>query len=171
MPSKEFRNLPKATLDVIAPFLSEKPVPLGKIANRLGIRVKVSPMDRGISGQISKAEDGIYEIRINKFETRSRQRYTLSHEIAHFLLHKHLIDENNGIQDNILLRSGLPQKVEYEANRLAADLVMPEDSVTKDADRLSVNGAVTDQVIEKLAAEWGVSKSAMEIKLGNYIYE
>ncbi|WP_233491790.1 ImmA/IrrE family metallo-endopeptidase [Nioella nitratireducens] len=169
MASIEFRHLSKNVRDLIAPFLSQKPVPLGALARSLGLRVKVAPLDRGVSGSIRKAEDGVYEIRVNKFETRSRQRFTIAHEISHFLLHKSIIDEQDGIKDNILLRSGLPQKIEYEANRLAADLIMPDDFIERDARRYFSDGAITEEVVEQLSDEWGVSKAAMEIKLGNFV--
>ncbi len=170
MPSKEFRGLEKTVRDKIAPILSEKPVPLGKLARSLGLTVKVAPMERGTSGLIAKVGNASYEIKLNKFETRNRQRYTLAHEIAHYLLHREIIDNSDGIKDNILLRSGLPQEIEYQANRLAADLIMPDDYVESDAKRIIKNGAITDEAISKLANEWGVSKAAMEIKLGNYEY-
>ena len=67
------------------------------------------------------------------------------------------------IVDNVLYRSGEPEQIEYEANRLAADLIMPDDLVLADLAALGV--AISDDVIERLAQEWQVSKAAMEIRL------
>jgi Zn-dependent peptidase ImmA (M78 family) len=60
----------------------------------------------------------------------------------------------------------VPDKIEVEANRLAADLVMPRQLVeTKLAEDFA--GIVTDATIESLASSFDVSKAAMEIRLSN----
>jgi Zn-dependent peptidase ImmA (M78 family) len=65
-----------------------------------------------------------------------------------------------GITDNYLLRSeGMTNRQEVEANKFAADLLMPMDQIEKAMSR----GIVTP---EDLAAEFDVSKVAMSIRLG-----
>ena len=66
----------------------------------------------------------------------------------------------------MLYRSGQPERIEYEANRLAADLIMPINLVQSDLAKIGV--PVSDTVIERLAQEWQVSKAAMEIRLSSY---
>lgn len=166
MPSREFGRISTQELSVFKEFLDQKPVPLGKIAKSLEIDVIVSSLPPGISGQISNA-NGKFEIRINRNESRERQRYTLAHELAHFLLHRDRISDGTTIKDNRLYRSGAPEQVEYEANRLAADLIMPEHMIARDVHRL--NGFSLEDALEKLASEWQVSKSALEIRLSPYI--
>ena len=141
-----------------------KPVPLGALAIDLGIEVKLSALEPGKSGMIEPIGDR-YCIKINRYETRERQRFTLAHEIAHFLLHREEIDEAGGIVDNILYRSGQPEQIEYEANKLAADLVMPNEPINSELERRK--WTVTEDVIEYFAREWQVSKAAMEIRLGS----
>lgn len=151
--------------EIISVHTSRKPVPLGAMAKDLGITVKVSALERGRSGLIEYNE-GSYTIKINRYETRERQRYTLAHEIAHFLLHRDIIESSGGIVDNVLYRSGQPEEIEYQANRLAADLILPNEYLISDLS--SVGVPITDEVIERLAREWQVSKAAMEIRLSSY---
>lgn len=165
MTGREFQRIPEPQKSIVEKYLQQKPVPLGKLAKELGIDVKLSTLGRGVSGLIEKADNG-YTIKINRHETRERQRYTLAHEISHFLLHRELIDSDGEIRDNVLYRSGQPEEVEFEANRLAADLIMPADQV--EADLNSLGAPVSDAVIEQLAAEWQVSNAAMEIRLSPY---
>ncbi len=168
MTSREFRRIPAATRGLIAEFLNEYPVRLGALARRLNISVKVAPMKTGVSGQISREGEG-YLIRINRNESRERQRFTIAHELAHFLLHRDTIDSSpDGITDNVLYRSGAPETIEFEANRLAADLVMPRELVEN---RLAeeFGGVVTDATIEGLADAFEVSKAAMEIRLSTLV--
>ena len=81
-------------------------------------------------------------------------------------MHRDAIDSVGVIRDNVLYRSGQPERLEYEANRLAADLIMPIDQVQSDL--ASIGVPVSDVVIERLAQDWQVSKAAMEIRLSSY---
>jgi Zn-dependent peptidase ImmA (M78 family) len=168
MTSREFRRIPTNTRGIVEEFLQEYPVRLGALARRLGVPIKVASMKTGVSGQISRDGNG-YLIRINRNEARERQRFTIAHELAHYLLHRELIDRSpDGITDNVLYRSGAPETVEYEANRLAADLVMPMQLVQRRLDE-DFGGVVTDATIEGLADAFEVSKAAMEIRLSTLV--
>ena len=160
--SKKFHQINDEHKQVVEKYISVRPVPLGAIARDLGLNVRVSALERGQSGLIEYG-DGAYTIKINRHETRERQRFTLAHEIAHFLLHRDIIATAGKIADNVLYRSGQPEQIEYEANRLAAELIMPNDLLFSDLSEMGV--PVTDEVIERLAQEWQVSKAAMEIRL------
>ena len=165
MTSQEFHRIAEEERSIVNKHLQEKPVRLGTLAKELGVDVKLSALGRGVSGLIEN-RDGKYTIKINRHETRERQRFTLAHELAHFLLHRDVIDADGEIRDNVLYRSGKPERIEFEANRLAADLTMPIDQVQSDLSSIGV--AVSDDVIERLAQEWQVSKAAMEIRLSPY---
>lgn len=163
--SREWKRLASNVREVIKSHQNESSVPVGALAASLGLRIKVANLGPGKSGQISR-EGGQYIIRVNRFEAKERQRYTIAHEIAHYLLHREIIDSSpDGIVDNVLYRSGAPEKIEYEANRLASDILMPSSSV---ADRLrELGGRVSEIAIETLARDFKVSRAAMEIRLQN----
>jgi len=163
MTSKEWSMIDAEARHVIEDYLKEIPVKLGAMARDLGIIVKLSTLKPGESGKISR-ENGQYIIRINRHETRARQRFTLAHEIAHFLLHRDLVDScEGGITDNVLYRSGVPEQKEFEANRLAADLIMPMSLVRSKLE--SIGEPLSEEVIDYMADMFQVSNAAMEIRL------
>ena len=162
LPSREYTSLPPDVRQGIDEYLSEHPVKLGAIAKRLGVKVLLSTLPRGTSGQIGQ-ENGEFVIRINRHEAKHRQRFTLAHELAHFLLHRDRIVAEGGWSENVLLRSGQPADIEYEANRLASDLVIPSAQLA--AATAEYSGPITSEVIDDLARRFGVSTAAMEIKL------
>ena len=165
MASREMQKISPEQKEILDKYLSEFPVKLGSLARELGVEaIKISSMRTGISGQIAN-ENGFYVIRVNRNESRERQRFTIAHELAHYLLHRHIIDSSpEGITDNVLYRSGEPERIEYEANRFAADLVMPMDLIERKLN-IDFDGFITEATIESLAASFGVSKSAMEVRL------
>lgn len=158
--SREWLSLPDSQKKIILSHQQELPIKVGAIAKELGIVVKKSTLPAGISGEI-KETDNICIIRINRHDVKERQRFTVAHEIAHFLLHKDKLQE--GITDSILYRSGLTNALEAQANRLAADIVMPLPLIQKSM--LQYRGLKIEQKIEKLAEEADMSTTAMQIRL------
>ncbi len=161
--TREWQKIREADRKVLERHLNEVPVKLGAIAKDLGIEVKVSSLPLNVSGQIAKV-DGRYEIKINRHESRQRQRFTLAHELAHFLLHRDTIDGMGGkLIDNVLYRSGASEQIEYEANRLASQIVMPEKALQNAFSRYG--DSLSETTVELLAEQFGVSKAAMEIRM------
>lgn len=136
------------------------PVKIGEIAKEFGLLVKRATLKPGISGEIRESS-GQYVIKVNRHDSEERQRFTLAHEIAHFLLHKDKIGD--GIVDTMLFRSSLSDKLEAEANRLAADLVIPFSLIYKED--LSDFGRIEEQ-IEYLSRLSKISAPALEIRMG-----
>lgn len=148
-------------LAILRQFAAETPVKVGALATALGLRVVLATLPINISGLIEPDGDG-FVVKINRFESKERQRFTIAHEIAHYLIHRDRI--NAGIFDSVLYRSNLSSRMEAEANRLAADIVMPSQAVTAAINkRLS---KLDDDGISELAEEFGVSKQAMTIRVG-----
>ena len=148
-------------LAILRQFTAETPVKVGALATALGLRVVLATLPINISGLIEPDGDG-FVVKINRFESKERQRFTIAHEIAHYLIHRDRI--NAGIFDSVLYRSNLSSRMEAEANRLAADIVMPSQAVTAAiSKRLS---KLDEDGISELAEEFGVSKQAMTIRVG-----
>jgi predicted transcriptional regulator len=145
-------------------LMAEHPVKVGALASALGIDVVRAAMEPKISGLIkpSATAPSGFEIRVNKYETRERQRFTVAHELAHYLLHRQ--DIGAGVVDSVLYRSSLTSRKETEANRLAAAIVMPYESVRREL--LALGGIETPGAAERLAATFGVSLPAMKVRLG-----
>lgn len=159
--SREWKRLTEAQKEIIKKYQSYFPVPVGAIAKELGAIVKKATLPAGISGEIKEYE-GKCLIRVNRHDVKARQRFTLAHEIGHFLLHRELIGD--GIVDDILYRSSLSDALEAEANRLAADIIMPLKLIDKSQEKFS--GLKKEEQYEAIAAEAEISVTAIKIRLG-----
>jgi Zn-dependent peptidase ImmA (M78 family) len=148
----------------IRELLSEAPVKLNGIAEHLGLPVYLSTLKPKISGLIEpdEAARSKFRIRLNRHESPERQRFTLAHEIAHFLLHRSLI--GTGVVDDTMYRSGLSSRREVEANRLAADLCMPRELI--DEHRRQLTHLDGPELVSEMAKRFRVSNAAMQIRLG-----
>ncbi len=147
-------------IEIIRKYQQSAPVDVVSIARDLRINVYTAVGDENLSGKIVKSsqfggESG-YAIFVNKKSNIVRQRFTIAHEIAHYLLHKEAIGD--GIVEDALYRSGLSNKMEAEANRFAAEILMPWNLIN-----IYMSDGVT---IPKLASIFQVSESAMSIRLG-----
>lgn len=160
--SKEWYKLSPSHQLLIEKYQQETPMKLGALAKELNIVVKKSTLAPNISGEIKESDD-IVTIRINRHDAISRQRYTLAHEISHFFLHRHLL--KNGIKDDVLYRSTQSNEVEAEANRLAADIIMPLELVKTLIKKYSIDDLAKEKVYEQVAEELGVSTTALAIRL------
>lgn len=150
--------------NILLRHLSETPVKLGALAKDLGLEVFRSALKPGISGLIEPSQTARsgYRIKINRHESVERQRFTLAHEISHYLLHRDFI--RSGVIDNTLYRSSLSNKQEIEANKLASKIVMPDMAVRELREKYS--GLTFDEVVHRMARDLRVSEPAMRIKLG-----
>lgn len=148
-------------LQIVNLYASINPNPPVKViglAHRLGIKVYKAEWPDSISGKIQKdsvkgGESG-FAIFVNESHPETRQRFTIAHEIAHYVLHEDLIGD--GVFDDALYRSGLPNKIEAQANGLAADILMPWPVLNQHIGKSA----------EELAAIFKVSEQAMSVRLG-----
>lgn len=162
--SREYRTLPDQVRQLVDLFAGNPPVKLSDLAKSLGLIVRAAELPRGISGEIrpsDESESG-FMIRVNKHESKVRQRFTVAHEIAHYLLHCDRIGD--GVRDDFLYRSALSDRIEAEANRLAADILMPPSVVEKFLDEGSGNDF--DEMVKNMAETFNVSEQAMKIRIG-----
>jgi Zn-dependent peptidase ImmA (M78 family) len=155
---QEKRRAKRAARDVLNETfgdieLVEFPLDLNAVLERYALSLKKGPFsDKNISGAFSRADNSIY---ISDQDGPERQSFTVAHEIGHYKLH-----EDRGTE--ILLRTQVWQflgqdRIESEANWFAANLLMPEEAVQR-------MWKVTKD-ISKLAAIFGVSKTAMSFRL------
>lgn len=136
------------------------PIDLEKVIKLSGLKVSVlyEPMSAQHSGYL-KNVDGDWVIGINSLHHPNRQRFTLAHELGHYILHRKSMFGKDGFEDDILFRAdgyGSPG-VERQANEFAADLLMPEDEFKKKAKDFS--GSVS-----KLAEYFAVSALAVKVR-------
>lgn len=120
--------------------------------------------DSKISGQIEK-EDGLFKIYVNRKHPLTRKRFTIAHEIGHYIsfLKKSYSEEqlkNNTSHEDYAIsyrKKDVCSKAETEANQIAAEMLMPEDKVRELMDK--------NLTPEEMADIFYVSPSAMTIRL------
>lgn len=164
MMSREWQTLEPALRAVIEAHQTAVPIKLSAIAQALGVKLRASTLPLGISGEIRPDAESTsgFAVRVNRHDGARRQRFTIAHELSHFLLHKDQIGD--GITDDVLYRSEISDAREAEANRLAADILMPRNLVAEWIDRARALGV--DDIPTYLAEKFDVSEAAMKIRLG-----
>ncbi|WP_292341350.1 ImmA/IrrE family metallo-endopeptidase [Mesorhizobium sp.] len=156
-------------MDRLARHQLALPVNIEGAIRDLGIVLKKdAALPPNIAGHIRRLPDGRFEIASTRDDHYFRQRFTMAHELGHFVLHRSLIGE--GIDDNIKYRSAadgefyntaIDEIHEQQANSFAASLLIPE--------RL-LRGYLFDhrnEPLKRTATAFQVSPSAMRWRLKN----
>jgi hypothetical protein len=143
-------------MEVVLRHQQRVPVDVYALAADLGIPVKPDRSLGDSAGKICRDTGGPgFIISVNPKDSRRRQRFTVAHELAHYLLHADMIGD--GIVDDAMFRSSMSDYHERQANRLAADILLPKKAV-KEAYRRTKG-------IAPLAEQFDVSADAMTIRL------
>lgn len=149
------------------------PVPVEKVARNLGAQVRFSPMDDELSGMIF-IKDNVPIIGVNALHHLNRQRFTISHECGHWLMHKDRLSSDEVHVDKsyrILMRDPTSalgtETIEVEANRFAAELLMPRPLLEKTLADIQVE-IDDDEPMEALARKFKVSRQMLEFRLRNF---
>jgi len=166
-------TLPPEIQEVLEKYKGQLPVPIVNIANDLQIEIyETNDLAPGESGIIRK-EDSKYYIYVKAGDLYTRKRFTIAHEIGHFIKHKAKLDSSKEFIDSSVqptpngngttLHRAITQelsdeerRLEVEANEIAADLLMPSDEfirVWKESDTM-----------EEIANKFAVSISAATIR-------
>lgn len=148
-------------LDILRKHQESAPIETIPLARELGLNVyKVNDWDNNISGKIQKDDklggDSGYAIFVNGMHNEQRRRFTIAHEIAHFILHAPMIGD--GIFDDALYRSNKSHYIEAEANQMAADILMPLSLI-----KMKINEGIDSPF--DLARIFNVSEEAMKIRM------
>lgn len=141
------------------------------IARSLGVKVLYEDLDSDVSG-ILVIKDSQPTIFVNASDHRNRQRFTIAHEIGHFLLHKregvHVDRDYTVAYRNTKSAMG-EEGEEIEANQFAAELLMPAEGIVRFLKKHETE-KITDLTVEKLANFFEVSEQAMTIRLTSLGY-
>jgi IrrE N-terminal-like domain len=162
MPSKKFNE----SLALLAPYQTVAPINVKGIAGLLGMKVWEMPLPETVSGKLFRDErhggTSGFSIGVNAAEGYVRKRFTVAHEISHFLLHRDKITTE--LRDDTFYRSSLlSSQEEVEANKLAANILMPYPLIQS-----LQNQGVRD--VAELARRFEVSPISMKIRLGIPVY-
>lgn len=155
--------------------LEKPPVPVQRLARVHGLTVvKDRKADTTISGFLVRRGSATF-IGVNAFHPLVRQRFTIAHELGHFLLHapgpsEVHIDRVFDVKfRNEVSAQGIDLD-EREANFFAASLLMPEQFIAKDLAEVDQMDLVNEAYLEKLAGRYQVSTQALVFRLANLRY-
>ncbi len=147
------------------------PVPIHLVAQRLNLTLEATALGDKVSGMlVVQGDQGA--IGYNSAHARVRQRFTISHEIAHYLLHARksgkaqlFIDKQVTYRRDESSSAGVNSE-EIEANQLGAALLMPRGLVQQEvrAQDLDLDDS---EAIDLLAKRFQVSTAAMSNRLQN----
>lgn len=147
-----------------------------KLLETMDVKLIKKEFDDDISG-LFFIKDGIPVITFNSKESSKRTRFTIAHELGHFVLHsveqKIFLDKK---QQNVLFRNSISSSgeslKEREANSFAAALLMPKkliDERISNAEIYELNEL--EELINNMAREFNVSTQAMTFRLSNLGYD
>lgn len=149
--------------------INEPAVDVKAIAESKGAIVVEEPNDDDFSGFLFRSSDAPPVIGLNSNHPATRKRFTVAHELAHLLLHS-----TSGLHvDEIVVKmrdrkaSEGTDEYEMEANRFAAELLMPQKFLEEDIQSMGIIHADDDEAIARLAKRYCVSKQAMAIRLSS----
>lgn len=139
------------------------PIPVEEIATSWNIRISYAPTEDNFSGVLIR-KDASALMGVNSDEAPVRQRFTVAHELGHFLLHENkdtFVDYRRPPGEG-----SVRTPKEREADMFAAALLMPEKILARDYKALGKQ-VIGKEEIFFLAKRYGVSKEAMEFRIIN----
>lgn len=147
--------------------IHKPPIRVEMIAKHLGAILRYEPFDDDISGVLYRDKHSTI-IGVSSLHHPNRQRFTIAHEIGHLVLHEMEVHVDKGYR--VALRNSLSSQAvdpdEIEANRFAAELLMPSHFIEEDV-QLFLHDVEDDAELAELAHKYRVSTQAMAYRLGN----
>jgi Zn-dependent peptidase ImmA (M78 family) len=144
------------------------PVRIERIAKELGAELRSGDLG-DVSGVLVRQADSAI-IGTNSTQSTQRQRFTIAHELGHFLLHEGItnhVDRSYRVNFRSAESSQATNVEEIEANYFAASILMPQHML----DALNAEEALdSDSMVADLAKQFHVSRLAMSLRLAN-LYE
>ncbi len=149
-------------------LLNSLPVNIEGMIRLHGIQLdKNAELADELSGEIRKVGEEDYKISVKESEFYYRKRFTMAHELGHFLLHKDKIGD--GVNDTPAYRTSnaddlfnpkITAEHEAEANAFAAALLMPKDAV-------EYYYCEEKKSLKEMSVIFQASEKALEIRVKN----
>jgi Zn-dependent peptidase ImmA (M78 family) len=152
-------------------------VPVEKIAKSYGITLRLDEVDNDLSGFLYRHQkSNSVIIGANKSHHPNRQRFTIAHELGHYLLHEgelvHLDSDRGAFMLNLRHRASSKgeDNDEREANLFAAELLMPAKFLRQELEEKDLDILEGSGFLHKLARKYKVSTEALTFRLANLGY-
>lgn len=150
--------------------LMDYPTPIAHILDKVGFKIYKENLSANISGVIG-VSDSLIEARgckrimlINAYENRGHQRFTMAHELGHYIFD---YDGKSDFADEYSLdKERLTSETEIRVNRFAAALLMPKDIFTDKYRFFSLLGYKKEMIVNELSDIFDVSETAILRRIG-----
>lgn len=163
----------KNLAESIALSFDEKIIPLDKIVKEEELTIFYDDYEKGTFDGMTIYDDGNFFIHINTTNhnkpNNGRGRFTLAHELGHFIIDSHRIGLIKGVLKPHSSKTNQTQfyKIEREADYFASCLLMPEERFKKDIFKRKFNF----NLLNKLSKTYNVSLTACAFRfaqIGNH---
>lgn len=154
--SKESRLRAHQVLGMVG--VTAPPVDVERIAAFLGFTVIPFDFPDNVSG-VTFIETGVKSIGVNAGQARVRQRFSIAHELGHYLSGHEAYDESQIRVEGRPDYMSPHNRQEIEANEFASELLMPKEFLERDLRRMGTLDVPT------LSGRYQVSEQAMWIQL------
>jgi Zn-dependent peptidase ImmA (M78 family) len=129
--------------NIINKYSDKLPVDVEAICKELGISIQRDDFKK-INKKFNKHVSGVIYIKdnskiifINRDDSPQRQRFTIAHELGHYMLHR---NNERLLTDGVMISfRAFKNALEYEADDYAAKLLMPEKHVRDYYDNMYIN--------------------------------
>ncbi len=147
--------------------INRLPVSIERVVRHLNIRLKTAPLEEDISGFLRRQDNKIFIV-VNQLHPLTRRRFSIAHEIGHLMLNHEgdFFIGRTAINFRDSRSSRGEDEQEIDANAFAAELLMPEQMLAKDAKRGLIDISKLDKM-ERLARRYQVSVQALNYRLIN----
>ncbi|MEO8608829.1 MAG: ImmA/IrrE family metallo-endopeptidase [Chloroflexota bacterium] len=144
------------------------PVDVVSLVQQMGLNVAAQELEDKVSGFLI-IKNGQAAIGVNQNHHPNRQRFTVAHELGHYVLHRTLsnifVDSTLTFYRDTNSTDGKTLQ-EIQANAFAAELLMPE-TIIRDYLRTYEIDLYDARDVANLASKFGVSEQALTIRLVN----
>lgn len=135
--------------------LATQPLDVERLCTLLGIEIHYSyELEASVSGKLIKTEQG-WKCTINANHHPTRQRFTIAHELGHYILHRN--QQTDFVDSTYFRKEDTQNSMEFEANRFASELLMPSSSFNYYKTNISND-------INDIAIHFGVSPLAVSVR-------
>ncbi|MBL0269441.1 MAG: ImmA/IrrE family metallo-endopeptidase [Chitinophagaceae bacterium] len=174
--AKNYSQIEKKAQELLDSLkINELPIPINEVAERAGTSVTAFDLGDDISG-VLHIKNNKANIGYNPSESKVRQRFTVAHELGHYILHKHdekdkiYVDNENyfyplKFRTTNMKLSEQDYEEEQEANAFAAALLIPVRLVQREVKNYNGFDLSDNSMIVELAKKFDVSMQAMSYRI------
>lgn len=152
--------------------ITKYPVDIKSLIKKTGLSLVEMELPGDVSGilEVDKTE---YTVYVHEKHHEHRKRFTMAHELGHFLIHH---PKSTHIDRKSFFRSPSSSEAlnyeEIEANRFAASILMPRELIIKEINKFALEhgGDLIDtdeDLIKVLVNKFNVSPASISFRLQN----